>query len=84
MDRTQQKKNMEEIRKQIKYICERHDIKDLIFIQKGDKYCEVNGEDYYIDRSFVAGRDYIQIGIYQCKQKMLFSALHQIGHTYVN
>jgi len=52
---------------------------ELVEVQAGDKYCKANGEDTYINRSFVAGK-YIELGIYTDPEKRLVSFFHEMGH----
>jgi hypothetical protein len=48
-------------------------------VQLGDKYCKANGEDSYIDHSYVAG-NYIELGIYEDPEKRIVSFFHEMGH----
>jgi len=52
---------------------------ELVEIQPGDSFCKANGEDTYINRSFVAGK-YIELGIYADPEKRLVSFFHEMGH----
>jgi hypothetical protein len=53
-------------------------------VEKGDKYCEANGEDLYINSSFAAGKDEIFIGIYEDKDMEIASFFHELGHCMSN
>ena len=59
----------------------KHGIKKLVFIQKGDAYCTANGEDIYRNRSFIAGRDEIYLGIYRDSELLIASFFHELGHV---
>ncbi len=52
---------------------------ELVEVQPGDSFCKANGEDTYINRSFVAGK-YIELGIYADPEKRLVSFFHEMGH----
>ena len=56
----------------------------LVQITKGDEYCIANGEERYINSSYIAGRDEIYLGIYENKELLIASFFHEIGHTLVN
>ena len=66
----------------LKEIAEHRGIK-LIEIHPGDEYCKANGEDAYINHSFIAGRDEIELGIYDDPEKKIISFFHEVGHTMV-
>jgi len=51
----------------------------LIRITSGDRYCKANGEDNYINSSYIAG-DEIYLGIYTDKELELISFFHEMGH----
>ncbi len=53
-------------------------------VEKGDKYCEANGENLYINSSFAAGKDEIFIGIYEDKDMEIASFFHELGHCISN
>ena len=46
----------------------------------GDQFCEANGEDHYVNRSFTAGRCEIWIGIYEDEDWKVASFFHELGH----
>ena len=46
----------------------------------GDKWCKMEGEDHYINRSFVSGRDEIWLGIYEDPDWKAASFFHELGH----
>lgn len=52
---------------------------ELIPVIRGDKMCECNGEDYYINKSYCWGKT-ICIGIYTDKELELISFFHELGH----
>lgn len=51
----------------------------LVEVQSGDNLCKANGEDAYIDHSYVAGK-YIELGIYSDPEKKIVSFFHEMGH----
>lgn len=59
-------------------ISKKYNVK-LNFVQKGDKFCEANGEDIYINNSYCTF-DEIWIGIYEDEEKKLAFFFHEIGH----
>lgn len=68
-----------------KKICEYYGV-DLRKIKIGDKYCEANGEDTYINSSYFAGgKDpEIFLGIYDDKELEKISFFHELGHFLEN
>jgi hypothetical protein len=62
----------------LKEIAEHNNV-NLIEVQPGDQYCKANGEDAYIDHSYVAGKD-IELGIYADPEKKIISFFHEMGH----
>jgi hypothetical protein len=54
---------------------------ELIEVQPGDELCQANGEDSYIDHSYICGNDRIELGIYSDPEKRIVSFFHEIGHT---
>ena len=49
-------------------------------IEKGDIYCKSNGEDIYLNKSYIIGNDEIQIGIYENLDFLIISFFHELGH----
>jgi len=60
-------------------ICEEYGI-ILHQVVPGDKWCKMEGEDHYINRSFCAGRDEIWLGIYDDPDWKTASFFHEMGH----
>lgn len=58
----------------------KHGIKEFVKVEKGDQLCEWNGEDSYINRSYVCGNDRIELGIYENKELLIASFFHELGH----
>jgi hypothetical protein len=67
----------------LKEIAENRGIQ-LIEVQLGDELCKANGEDSYINHSYVCGNDRIELGIYDDPEKRIISFFHEIGHTMVS
>ena len=65
--------------KELTKICESYGL-NLIIIESGDVHCEANGEEQYINNSYVAGND-IYLGMYEDKDIRVASMFHEIGHT---
>ena len=63
----------------LREIAEHKGIK-LIEVHPGDQLCKANGEDAYIDHSYCAGKDYIELGIYSDPEKRIVSFFHEMGH----
>jgi len=66
----------------MKYVAAEYNIK-LVQVVKGDKYCVADGEESYINRSFIIGNDEIQLGIYESDELRCASFFHELGHTMV-
>lgn len=52
---------------------------NLTQVNPGDSHCKANGEDAYINHSYVAGKD-IELGIYEDPEKRIISFFHEMGH----
>ena len=61
-------------------ISKKYGIKKFHKIEKGDQYCIWNGEDSYINKSYICGNDEIEIGIYENDELMIASFFHELGH----
>lgn len=66
--------------KKIKNIGNIYKIKELVFIKRGDKYCIANGEELYLNRSFIIGCNVIILGVYKDKELLTASFFHELGH----
>lgn len=53
--------------------------KELHKVEKGDEYCKANGEDNYINKSYVGNK--IELGIYDNEELMIASFFHELGHV---
>jgi hypothetical protein len=49
------------------------------FVKPGDKFCQANGQDHYLERSCCSGNN-ICIGLYKNKEHLLISFFHELGH----
>lgn len=67
--------------KKLTEICESYGL-NLIIIESGDVHCEANGEDQYINSSYIAGSD-VYLGMYEDPYIRIASMFHEIGHTMV-
>jgi len=54
----------------------------LHLVSKGDKYCEANGEDKYINSSY-SDIDNIWLGIFDTPELQTISFCHEIAHCIV-
>jgi len=61
-------------------IANRHGIKKFVKISEGDKYCLANGQDVYINKSYLIGGNELHLGIYSDDQLMIASFFHELGH----
>lgn len=52
------------------------------FVERGDKFCEDNGENSYVEHSYIAGKE-IFLGFYEDEELELISAFHEIGHRII-
>ena len=52
----------------------------VIKVERGDERCQANGEDWYINSSYVIGCTEIQIGIYDDNELLIASFFHELGH----
>ena len=64
--------------KSLYLIAKKHNIK-LTNITLNDKHCKSNGEDYYINKSYSAGRK-IWLGVYENSELKTISFFHELGH----
>lgn len=64
----------------LRLISKNYGIKKFIKVERGDHYCDCNGEDSYINRSFICGKDEIELGIYEDEELMIASFFHELGH----
>lgn len=71
---------MNNIIKTLSIIAKRYGIKKLVKVIRGDKLCKANGEENYINRSYICGNDRIELGIYEDEELMIASFFHEIGH----
>jgi hypothetical protein len=53
----------------------------LYVIIKGDKWCEMNGEDKYINKSWSTANE-IWLGIYEDEELKTLSFFHELGHVF--
>jgi len=72
--------NQTDIILSLKSIAKTHGIKKFVKIEKGDKYCLANGEDSYLNKSYLAGNNEIYLGIYDDNELMIASFFHELGH----
>lgn len=72
--------NKNKILNDLIHISKKYGIKKFHKIEKGDQYCEWNGDDSYINKSYICGSDEIEIGIYEDEELMIASFFHEIGH----
>jgi hypothetical protein len=66
---------------ELKNISQLYGIKKFHKVEQGDKFCECNGEDNYINHSYICGNDEIQLGIYDNEEYMIASFFHELGHS---
>lgn len=52
---------------------------ELYKIEKGDEYCIANGEENYINKSYIGNK--IELGIYDDEELMIASFFHELGHV---
>ena len=62
-------------------VCKKHNL-TIIQIEPGDKYCQANGEEVYINNCRIGGRD-IELGIYDNDEFKLISFFHELGHRLI-
>lgn len=55
----------------------------LIDVTKNTECVEANGIETYENRSFIIGRDEIQLGVYNDPELKFLSFFHEIGHILV-
>lgn len=68
----------------LRAIANNHGIIKFVKVESGDEYCLANGEDAYINRSYLVGSDEIYLGIYSDEQLLIASFFHELGHIIEN
>ena len=61
-------------------IAKLYGISEFIKVERGDELCILNGEDGYINHSYICGNYRIEIGIYNDNELMIASFFHELGH----
>lgn len=56
----------------------------LVFVQPGDEFCKLNGQESYHNSSYIIGDEEIQLGFYDDEELQLISFFHELGHTMVS
>jgi DNA polymerase III delta prime subunit len=64
----------------LKLIAEKYGIKEFVKVESGDQLCIYNGEDCYINKSYICGQARIELGIYENIELMIISFFHELGH----
>ena len=49
------------------------------YVESGDKFCQADGEENYLDHSYFAGNE-IYLGIYKNEEFKFISFFHEVGH----
>lgn len=61
-------------------IAETYGIRELIKVKRGDQFCLANGEESYVNKSYLIGKDTIYLGIYEDEELLTASFFHELGH----
>jgi len=70
--------------KELLKIAKVYGIKELIQVKSHDKLCQANGEDSYLNHSYLIGNYRIELGIYEDKELKIASFFHEIGHLHIS
>lgn len=68
----------------LRAIARKYGIKKLVKVKSGDKYCLANGEDTYLNSSYLIGGDEVHVGIYDDEELLIASFFHELGHIVEN
>lgn len=71
---------MNDVVEKLRLISKNYGIKEFVKVEKNDYLCECNGEDSYINSSYICGKDRIELGIYDDTELMIASFFHELGH----
>jgi hypothetical protein len=72
---------MNKLIEKLEQISKLYGIKKFHKVERGDEHCRWNGEDSYINHSYICGKDEIEIGIYDNDEYMIASFFHELGHA---
>lgn len=54
---------------------------ELVKIHVGDKIYSANPANWYLNRSFICGKNEILLGLYEDEELMVVSFFHELGHV---